>query len=176
VRRKSLKVRFDTKVEQGGLNGCWKWTGAKTQAGYGRISVEGKPKTATRVSYETYREPIPKGLVLDHFLFPDKCIGPSCCNPQHLMPTTRSENAARNSWARKEHCPSGHEYSQENTALETNRCGRKSRRCKKCRIKNVRRWQAKNPGKCKRYQRNARLRAKAGKQVGSVKASDSVAA
>ena len=124
--RKSLKERFDAKITIDIQSGCWLWTGANSNSGYGNISMGGKPKRATRVAYELYRGPIPKDLVLDHFLYPAQCIGPRCCNPEHLMPTTRSENAARNAWVRKTHCPAGHEYSEENTALETNGCGRQA--------------------------------------------------
>jgi hypothetical protein len=58
--KKSLKERFNAKVKVDGESDCWIWTGSKTHAGYGRISVEGKPRTAIRVAYEIHREPIPK--------------------------------------------------------------------------------------------------------------------
>jgi hypothetical protein len=175
VARKALKERFTAKVKGHEQNECWIWTGAKVKRGYGLISVNGKPKRAMRVAYELYQGPIPKDLVLDHFLYPGTCVGPSCCNPQHLMPTTRSANAARNSWARKTHCPAGHEYTPENTVLETSRCGRKSRRCRKCKIAHIRKWQLKHPDKVKEYKATTKLR-KANKQVGSVSACSTKAA
>ena len=173
--KKTLKERFEAKVKVDGESECWMWTGSKVKGGYGLISVDGKPKRAMRVAYELYRGQIPTDLVLDHVLYPGRCIGPSCCNPQHLIPTTRSANSARNSWTRKTHCPAGHEYTPENTILETNRCGRKSRRCKKCRNEHIRQWQLKNPERVKQYRANTKLR-KAGKQVRSVPARNTKAA
>ena len=173
--RKSVKERFDAKVKVNCQSDCWFWTGSKVKRGYGLISVDGKPKRAMRVAYELYQGPIPKDLVLDHFLYPGRCIGPCCCNPQHLIPTTRSANAARNAWARKTHCPAGHEYTPENTVLETNRCGRKSRRCKKCRNEHIRQWQLRNPERVKGYKATTKLR-KANKQVGCVSVGSTKAA
>ena len=174
VAKKTLKERFDAKVRVDEQSHCWIWTGAKARRGYGHISVDGKPKRVMRVAYELYRGQIPEVLVLDHFLYPERCIGPRCCNPHHLMPTTRSANAARNSWAMKTHCPAGHEYSTENTVWETNWCGGKSRRCKKCRMEHIRQWQLRNPEKVKQYRANAKLR-KADKQVGYVPAGNTKA-
>lgn len=173
--KKTLKERFDAKVKVDGQSDCWIWAGTKDKDGYGLISVDGKPKRAMRVAYELYRGPIPMGLVLDHFLYPERCIGPSCSNPQHLMPTTRSANSARSSWARKTHCPAGHEYSPENTVLENTGRGGKGRRCRKCRNEHIRQWQLRNPEKVKQYRANTKLR-KAGKQVRSVPARNTKAA
>ena len=167
VAKKTLRERFTAKVKVNEQSECWMWTGAKVKRGYGLISVNGKPKRAMRVAYELHRGPIPKDLVLDHFLYPSKCMGPSCCNPQHLMPTTRSANSARSLWAMKTHCPAGHEYSTENTVWETNRCGRKARRYRKCRNEHVRQWQLRNPERVKGYAAKSRLR-KAKRQARSV--------
>jgi hypothetical protein len=112
------------------------------------------------VAFELYRGPIPQGLVLDHYLFPERCIGPRCCNPQHLLPTTRSANAGRTSWARKTHCPAGHEYSPDNTALEETGLGRKGRRCKKCRTAKAVRWVANNREKVRSYRQKRQQRMK----------------
>jgi hypothetical protein len=83
VPKKSLTERFEAKLKVDEQSNCWMWTGTKDKGGYGLVSVDGKPKRAMRVAYELHREPIPKDLVLDHFLYPGKYVGPSCCNPQH---------------------------------------------------------------------------------------------
>jgi hypothetical protein len=176
VAKKTLKERFDAKVKVNSQSDCWIWTGTKDRDGYGLISVDGKPKRSMRVVYELYRGPIPKDLVLDHCLYPGQCIGPSCCNPQHLVPTTRSANSARNSWTRKTHCPAGHEYTPENTVLENTRGGRKSRRCKKCKHEHIKQWQLRNRERVKGYKAKRKLRTKLGRQVGSVPAGDTKAA
>ncbi len=69
--------------------GCWHWTGAKTDKGYGRFYLNGN-KHAHRISYELLIGPIPNGLVIDHL-----CRNPSCVNPAHLEPVTHVENVKR---------------------------------------------------------------------------------
>lgn len=174
--KKSLKERFEARVKVDGQGDCWIWTGAKLKRGYGRISVDGKPKMAIRVAYELYRGTIPKDLVLDHCLYPERCIGPSCCNPQHLIPTTRSANSARSLWAMKTHCPAGHEYSTENTVWETNWRGGKSRRCRKCKIEHIRQRQLRNPEKVREYRAKSKLHTKVVEQDASVPAGNTKAA
>lgn len=52
------------------------------------------------------------------------CRRPSCVNPEHLEPVTRSENLRRGNVGQsglaqlnkaKTHCPKGHPYDEENT-------------------------------------------------------------
>lgn len=66
---------------------CWLWTGSINNAGYGRISVNNRPKYAHRVMYELVVGPIPDGLHLDHL-----CRVRHCVNPDHLEPVTNREN------------------------------------------------------------------------------------
>lgn len=149
AKRKSLRERFNKKVKKDGTNGCWVWTGCLDTKGYGRISVGGKLATASRVGYTEFRGPIPEGQVLDHYRYPEGgCIGPRCVNPFHLLATTRSENASRNSWKRKTRCPNGHPYDAENTAMEKTRNDRLARRCKTCkRAKAKKLYEAKKAAK-----------------------------
>lgn len=86
---KPLAERFWTKVQK--ADGCWRWTGHRCPAGYGKIwggPEIGKPVGAHRVSYELHHGPIPKGAVVMH-----SCDNPECCNPEHLSLGTDADNA-----------------------------------------------------------------------------------
>lgn len=128
--------RFFSKVEPTGF--CWYWVGAHC-LGYGRFRAL-NPATgqathqvlAHRWSYEYLVGPIPEGLEIDHL-----CRNPLCVNPDHLEPVTRKENNLRSYNvggvnARKTHCPQGHEYTEENTYVETMYYGGKGRKCREC--------------------------------------------
>lgn len=88
-----LAERFYQKVDKNGplhpdlRSRCWVWTGCRSRHGYGRISVERKPRGAHRVSYELHVEPIPHGLHVMH-----KCDNPCCVNPSHLTVGTQQDN------------------------------------------------------------------------------------
>jgi hypothetical protein len=124
----TIAQRFWSKVEIKGEDDCWIWMGSKARGGYGHFKVYNKYPSAHRVAYELIKGPIPKGLVLDHL-----CRNPSCVNPNHLEPVTYRENLLRGMGitaknAAKTHCPSGHEYNEENTYLSK----RNQRHCKIC--------------------------------------------
>lgn len=103
-------IRFWPKVVAG-PNGCWIWTGSKTDEGYGRFNVGGRNSTvgAHRWAWRQVHGEIPDGLELDHL-----CRTPSCVRPDHLEPVTRQENCQRSAVI-KTHCPQGHPYTDENT-------------------------------------------------------------
>lgn len=128
--------------------GCWIYTGYLNEAGYGIVG-EGRKIVwlVHRLVYTDCFGPIPEGLDLDHL-----CRTPACCNPLHLEPVTKSENARRQ-WAAtgnprsfaglnaaKTHCPYGHEYTPENTRLKQGR--RYCRTCINARRRAKRRMQA----------------------------------
>lgn len=117
--------------------GCDVWTKSLSRGGYGQVQIPGVGvRRVHRIVYEELVGPIPEGLQLDHL-----CRNRACANPSHLEPVTQRENGRRGfGWsgrnARKTHCPQGHEYTPENTIIET---GTPGRRCRICRAEQTRR-------------------------------------
>lgn len=72
------------------VTNCHIWLGAKTPAGYGRTTNEGKEVYVHRMAYEMVHGPIPPGYEIDHL-----CRNPSCFNPNHLEAVTHAENVRR---------------------------------------------------------------------------------
>jgi hypothetical protein len=108
---------------------CWEWLGRKDDGGYGDFDLDNKSIKAHIFSYEYLIGPRSNELELDHL-----CRNRSCVNSTHLEQVTHRENilrglsfAARN--AKKTHCPSGHEYTPENTRMLPNNSGRRCRTC-----------------------------------------------
>lgn len=97
---------------------CVIWPGAKSELGYGRLRHQGKTRQAHRLAYEIHVGPIADGLFVCH-----RCDTPSCVNPAHLFLGTARDNVLdmcakgrENPRGRRvTHCPSGHEYSTDNT-------------------------------------------------------------
>lgn len=110
---------------------CWLFAGYKNNLGYGQVFTYNNGKNgyqyAHRASYETFVQPIPDGLVIDHL-----CRVRCCINPDHLEPVTARVNTLRGEGVlintRKTHCPKGHEYTKHNTVSYSN----KWRRCRQC--------------------------------------------
>jgi DNA-binding XRE family transcriptional regulator len=69
---------------------CWIWQRARSKAGYGQTSHNGKLVYTHRLYYERHKGPIPEGKQIDHL-----CRNPPCCNPDHLEPVTQQENKRR---------------------------------------------------------------------------------
>jgi hypothetical protein len=114
--------------------GCWIWQRAKTTAGYGTLTLDGRTQYAHRVYYKGYVADIPPGLVIDHL-----CRNPACCNPEHLEPVTFAENMRR---SRRPACKRGHVLRDENVYVAPDG----ERQCRECnRIRGrerVQRWAA----------------------------------
>src|SRR3990167_10748674 len=131
--RRSPQDRFFTFVKK--TPGCWLWTGALKENGYGAFGVNYRSGYAHRFSYENFRGPIPHGLTIDHL-----CRVRNCVNPSHLEAVTIGVNTLRGNsvsakCARKTHCPNGHPYDGVNTY----RC-RRRRQCRICRIEYGKKW------------------------------------
>ena len=81
-------------------SGCLLWTGGRTSAGYGALSLGGGKKVlAHRYAWEREHGPIPEGMVIDHRYHCDK----ACVEPGHLRLATRAKN---NQNRRGAHCTS----------------------------------------------------------------------
>ena len=75
----NLATRFMKCVEPVTESGCWIWTKAVNEQGYGRIGVGTKIKRAHRVAWEIFNGAIPsEKFVLHH------CDVTGCVNPAHL--------------------------------------------------------------------------------------------
>jgi len=88
-----LEERFWEKVDKSsGVNGCWLWTGAKANYGYGVIGRGRRSDGIVRahvLSYEWANGPVPAGMVVCH-----SCDTPACVNPDHLFAAPQTENIA----------------------------------------------------------------------------------
>jgi hypothetical protein len=73
-------------VHVGGLEDCWRWTGAKTDQGYGQLTFQRKAWLAHRLAFYLFNSVEPPEAVCHH------CDNPSCCNPLHLFGGTRADN------------------------------------------------------------------------------------
>lgn len=88
---KSLWDRFHDKFVPDPNSGCWLWTGAAKELGYGVIGLghrEDGTAKAHRVAYQLYKGDIPQGMNVLH-----SCDLPCCVNPAHLRLGTLSDNS-----------------------------------------------------------------------------------
>jgi len=136
IERLHLQSRHDPETE------CIKFTGRRTNKGYGQIDVKGEAYLTHRIMAVAGGKMLPDSLLeVDHL-----CSNKICINPKHLEAVTSSQNSQRahdrgeqlpvtknHVNVRKTHCPKGHEYSEENTRIGKGRQGRKCITCDKFR-------------------------------------------
>lgn len=67
--------------------GCYIWTGAANNRGYGLMGVGGKLHLVHRLAYREHYGEFDPSLDVLH-----KCDMPPCCNPEHLFLGTASDN------------------------------------------------------------------------------------
>lgn len=144
---RTLLERLMAKIVKGPTTeGCWMWQGARDGTGYGQINVDGvKRRPAHLVLYELLVGSIPAGLDLDHTCHnaDQSCRGGSgckhrlCCNPSHLEPVTRTENARRGVKGRPDvrtTCSKGHLLAGENLYVEPKTGYRKCQICRRAKM------------------------------------------
>ena len=72
------------------FSGCWIFTGATNEFGYGIVGTGGRGSPndrAHRITYRHFCGDIPAGMFVCH-----ECDVPSCCNPNHLFLGTNQDN------------------------------------------------------------------------------------
>lgn len=107
---------------------CWFWQARLNAQGYTVFKVNGKIVHVHRWAYETFKGPIPEGLVVDHL-----CTNRSCVNPDHLEAITVKENNIR---AKGTSCfQEGHPRTEENTIIISG-----VQICRRCHVKRERKY------------------------------------
>lgn len=126
--------RFWTLVDRSdGDDACWPWLSGKNPAGYGRFRVHPKTYLATRwLMSHLLGRPLRYDAELKEFVC-HRCDNPPCVNPAHLYIGDGFTNMqdcsqrGRHHWAKKTHCPQGHEYTPDNIYMSGGR-----RNCRAC--------------------------------------------
>lgn len=154
-----LRERIMSRLSIDPATGCWNYLGHRSKLGYGKIGSRGKKgQSVHRLMYELDKGPIGK-FHLHHL-----CENPSCCNPNHLKPTTPKEhmtvlhpNNIAAMHKAKTHCIHGHLLEPPN--LLPHLWKRGIRECRECSHARARKWWLANLEKKRAANReNARRR------------------
>lgn len=134
-------------------NGCWLWTGARYQNGYGMILVDGRVQLAHRVALvASLGRDIAPGMQAGHLCHDWALVGGTCLstttqpcehrrcvNPAHLAEQTAGENlsAIPNRNSLKTHCPRGHPLADDNLIVRVRTVSKRypsgvTRECREC--------------------------------------------
>jgi hypothetical protein len=103
--------RLIASVERIPFSGCWIWTGAIAEHGYGRYGKG--DKYAHRLSYEFFVGPVPPELFVCH-----RCDIPCCVNPSHLFLGTIQDNTADMYAKGRDRHPRGERHSNAKLTTE----------------------------------------------------------
>lgn len=88
--RQLLRERVLARVT-GSPGTCWPWPGQRNRQGYGLAwdkEAKGKKHLAHRLAFEATHGQLAEGSCVLHL-----CNNPCCCNPEHLIVGTRTDNA-----------------------------------------------------------------------------------
>ena len=124
---------------------CDEWVGSLNSSGYGHLRVAGKVLKAHRLVKMQEVGHLERWEFVCHH-----CDNPKCIRLDHLFIGNQSDNMhdmhrkGRHSVMPKTHCPTGHEYTEDNTYMDNT-----SRKCRIC-----------NRHKCREYQDKKRQAAK----------------
>ena len=80
---------FWMRVDKNAPNGCWLWTGAITDRGYGHIQINRRFYYTHRLAYQQLVRKLKPGEWCLH-----KCDTPRCLNPEHLFIGDHAANMA----------------------------------------------------------------------------------
>jgi hypothetical protein len=122
-----IEPRLQKKIKIIDFDKCWEWTAHKDKDGYGKYRFDGTIHLAHRVVFYQINGFWPKECR-------HTCDNPGCCNPNHLLDGTHTENMqdrsirGRNYFLNQTHCKRGHEYNEKNTYIKKDG----ARQCRPC--------------------------------------------
>lgn len=93
--QKQTPENFWSKIRKGADDECWEWQGCTNSTGYGNVGWEGSNYTAHRVAAwlcELVKSPSRPKHSRDKGHVLHKCDNRRCCNPNHFMIGSYSDN------------------------------------------------------------------------------------